>query len=43
MMIVFTFGLSSPDSMIVVQTRTSAFPSVKCIMTLSSISSGIWP
>ena len=40
MMIVLAFGMSSPDSMIVVQTRTSAAPSAKAIITFSSAPSG---
>ena len=43
MMIVFAFGMSSPDSMIVVQTRTSASPEANVIITFSSEPSGIWP
>ena len=34
--IVLALGMSSPDSMIVVHTRTSAAPSAKAIMTFSS-------
>ena len=36
MMIVFAFGMSSPDSMIVVQTRTSASPDANASITFSS-------
>ena len=43
MMIVLAFGMSRPDSMIVVQTRTSAAPSAKAIITFSSAPSAIWP
>ncbi len=43
MTIVFAFGMSSPDSMIVVQTRTSAAPSAKVIITFSSAPSPICP
>ncbi len=43
MMMVFAFGISSPDSMIVVQTSTSAAPSANAIITLSRAPSGIWP
>ena len=42
-MIVFVFGMSRPDSMIVVHTRTSNRPSEKSSMTRSSIPSAIWP
>ena len=40
MTIVLAFGMSSPDSMIVVHTRTSAAPSAKAIITFSSAPSG---
>ena len=40
---VLTLGMSSPDSIMVVHTRTSLLPSAKSAMTLSSVSSGIWP
>ena len=43
MMIVLTFGMSSPDSMIVVQTSTSTLPSAKSSITCSSWSSCICP
>jgi hypothetical protein len=43
MMIVLAFGMSRPDSMIVVHTSTSAAPSAKAIMTFSSAPSGICP
>ena len=43
MTIVFAFGMSSPDSMIVVHTSTSKRPSAKSSMTRSSIPSAIWP
>ena len=43
MMIVFAFGMSRPDSMIVVHTSTSNRPSLKSSMTRSSIPSAIWP
>ena len=43
MTIVLAFGMSSPDSMIVVHTRTSAAPSAKAIITFSSAPSAIWP
>ena len=42
-MIVFVFGMSRPDSMIVVQTRTSNRPASKSSMTRSSIPSAICP
>ena len=40
---VFALGTSSPDSMIVVQTSTSASRSQKRIIWRSSASSSIWP
>ena len=43
MTIVFAFGMSSPDSMIVVQTRTSASPAANLSITLSSWPSAICP
>jgi hypothetical protein len=43
MTIVFAFGMSRPDSMMVVQTRTSASPDENRVMTDSSRPSGIWP
>ena len=43
MMIVFAFGMSRPDSMIVVQTRTSASPPAKASITFSRAPSVIWP
>ena len=43
MTIVLAFEMSSPDSMIVVQIRTSALPSAKSSITRSSCSSAIWP
>ena len=38
-----TLGMSSPDSIIVVQTNTSASPSAKASITSSNSASGIWP
>jgi hypothetical protein len=35
--------MSSPDSMIVVQTSTSCSPCAKAIITRSRAPSGIWP
>ena len=43
MTMVLALGMSSPDSMMVVQTRTSAAPSAKAIITFSSAPSAIWP
>ena len=43
MTIVFAFGMSRPDSMIVVHTRTSASPAANVSITFSSTPSGIWP
>jgi len=43
MTMVLAFGMSSPDSMIVVETRTSAAPSAKVIITFSSAPSAICP
>ena len=40
MMIVLAFGMSRPDSMIVVQTRTSASPPAKASITFSSCALG---
>ena len=40
---VLTVGMSMPDSMIVVQTNTSYWPSQKSSTTLSSEPSSIWP
>ena len=38
---VFTLGMSSPDSMIMVETSTSASPFTKRVITSSSSCSGI--
>ena len=43
MTIVLAFGMSSPDSMIVVQTRTSNSPRENDSITFSSCPSPIWP
>src|SRR6266542_3101067 len=43
MMMVFDAGISRPDSMMAVETSTSAWPSTNLIINASSSRSPIWP
>ena len=40
---VLALGISTPLSMIVVESRISAFPLTNCVITFSSVPLAIWP